>query len=133
MSPKGIPLPGRRVGEGILDGKLIDADFFTDSIWTPFVRGYVFSAITTVSGTGTLDIKIQGSPAANMPWYDLFSFPQVELSARHDFKVMDRYLTKLIRFALIVDGGSPQFTTTIWAIPKADQEEPRLYHDEPII
>lgn len=131
--PKGIPIPGRRVGEGIIKEKVIDADFWTDSIWTPFVRGYVFSVITVVTGTGTLDVTLQGQQAAGMPWVDLYAFPQVTTADRHDFKVMDRSLLKLVRFALIVGGASPQFTVTIWAIPKADQEEPRVYHDVPII
>ena len=130
--PIGIPIPDKRKGQELLT-KTVTEDFTGDSVWTPVVRGYVFSAITTVSGTGTLDIIIQGSPAAGMPWYDLFTFPQVGASPRHDFKVMDRNLMKLVRIFLDVAGASPQFTTTVWAIPKADQEEPKTYHDQPII
>lgn len=131
MPGRGIPLPERRIGQAVFS-QTITIDTATDSLFSSPFRGYVFSVVSAPTGTGTLDPVLQGSPDGNA-WYDLHAFPQVGSSSRHDFKVMDRNIQKLLRVLLKTAGASPQFDVSVWAIPKNNHSEPRDYHDRPLL
>lgn len=122
----GKPPPDLNPGQGfetfvgITEDKISKSLFFEDGL----VADVMVAAKSTVNSSGSMVVKIQGSPNRGKDWYTLYSFPTVTATNKHDFKALRRgefYSS----FRVFVDWASGDFDLTLDVIPR-NRESDRL-------